>query len=136
MDPSTMGERIQLLLKEKGLTQRQLADYLTQEHSQGANYPTINKWIKNKAIPRSDTLSYIADFLDTDVNYLLCRTDDPTNWKRYDEEHAEQVEQIKKELSLYKFIESQGIRLSDYDPEEVVQKIDLIKRFIEITFAK
>lgn len=65
--------RIQSLIKEKGLTQKSvLADC-------GINENTLKRMTDNKGIS-SFYLAKIADYLDCSVDYLLGRTDTPQTW--------------------------------------------------------
>lgn len=64
-----LGTRIQKLLTERGITQRRLAADLH------LNPNTINGYIKNRRFPDCITLSQIAHYLGTNVDYLLGNTD-------------------------------------------------------------
>ena len=59
------------LRKKKNITQIRLS--IAAEVSQ----ETISAYESGKALPSADTLMKIADFLDTSVDYLLDRTDNP-----------------------------------------------------------
>lgn len=48
----------------------------------GLNNSSSTAW-KRGSIPKSTTLDQIADYFDTTVDYLLCRTDDPENSDRF-----------------------------------------------------
>lgn len=45
---------------------------------------TISTWRKTKAIPRGETVKLIADELGVSTDYLLNRTDDPTDYTNPD----------------------------------------------------
>lgn len=62
------GSRIQVLLTEQGITQRKLAADLN------LNPNTLNGYIKNRRSPDCVTLSRIARYLGTNVDYLLGNT--------------------------------------------------------------
>lgn len=62
------GSRIEVLLAEQGITQRKLAADLN------LNPNTINGYIKNRRSPDGVTLSRIARYLGTNVDYLLGNT--------------------------------------------------------------
>lgn len=64
-----LGTRMQKLLKEQGITQRRLAVDLH------LNPNTVNGYIKNRRFPDCITLSQIAHYLGTNVDYLLGNTD-------------------------------------------------------------
>ncbi len=59
------------LRKKKNITQIRLS--IAAEVSQ----ETISAYESGKALPSADTLIKIADFLDTSIDYLLDRTDNP-----------------------------------------------------------
>ena len=58
-------ERVEGLLKEKKLTQKELADDL------GLRRPTLSDWKKNGAIPAGDICIRIADYLGISVEWLV-----------------------------------------------------------------
>ncbi len=62
------GSRILEMLKEQGLSQRQLADAL---HLDPA---TVNGYIHGRRYPDCATLALIASFLHTNMDYLLGNT--------------------------------------------------------------
>ncbi|SHK55066.1 helix-turn-helix domain-containing protein [Paramaledivibacter caminithermalis] len=63
------GDRLRELRKEKGLTQAELAKIFSLGES------TISFYESNKRTPDYELLKKIADFFDTSIDYLLCRTD-------------------------------------------------------------
>lgn len=67
----TLGERIKATRKDYKLTQKELAKIL------GIDHTTISKWESDIYEPDTDMLNKLADLLDTSVDYLLGRTDDP-----------------------------------------------------------
>ena len=54
-----------VLLKEKGMTQRELATKV------GATESAVSKYLSGERIPRAEILANIATALDTTVEYLL-----------------------------------------------------------------
>ena len=50
----------------------------------GTNRGTISAWKKSGNPPTSDLLSQIADAYGVSTDYLLCRTDDPTDYSNPD----------------------------------------------------
>lgn len=64
----SLGTRIQKLLTAQGITQRELAEHL----HLSAN--TVNGYIRNRRCPDCSTLSKIAMYLNTSVDYLLGNT--------------------------------------------------------------
>lgn len=65
------SERMTKLRKEKGLTQKDLAQIL------GVSIDSIRRWEQNKRSPDVDMLGKIAHALDTTVSYISGETDNP-----------------------------------------------------------
>ncbi len=61
----TISERIFLLLKEKGLTQKALSEYT------GISQPAITDWKKKGTNPSADKIVKLSEFLGVSVYYLL-----------------------------------------------------------------
>ncbi|MCI5873463.1 MAG: helix-turn-helix transcriptional regulator [Clostridiales bacterium] len=68
-----IGTRIQTLLTEQGIPQCRLA------YDLHLNPNTINGYIKNRRLPDCFTLSQIAQYLGTNVDYLLGNTNIKVN---------------------------------------------------------
>ncbi len=131
-EPKTLGERMKFLLERKGLTQKELAFYLREQHNQGATLANVNRWVNDKAMPRSETIRYIADFLDTTTAYL--QGEIPLSWSP---EKLELIEQrIRNDELLLDYLDSQGHYLTTYDEDEGNKILDEIKDFIDFTFSK
>lgn len=60
-----VGERIKTLRKEKGLTQKQLAEALN------LNNTTISHYENDKRMPDLDFLTDLSSYLEVDINRLL-----------------------------------------------------------------
>lgn len=61
----TFGDRLRKARKDKGLTQKQLADLI------GAKHNSISDWENNKNRPDSDTIEYICGALEIPVSRLF-----------------------------------------------------------------
>ena len=70
-EPANVAERINKLLKEKNLQQK---DMLMES---GLNKNTISSMLSRGSMVKADTLAKIADFLSCSVDYLLGRTENP-----------------------------------------------------------
>lgn len=68
-----LSDRLKTLRKDKNLTQQKLAEKL------GVSSGTIAMWETNKREPDFEMLNQIAYFFDVSTDYLLGRTDDPSN---------------------------------------------------------
>lgn len=69
----TIGNRVIELLSQKGLKQKDLAEYL------GTGTSTINGWKKENRNPSSDMILPICEFLDVDCEFLLSGQHKKTN---------------------------------------------------------
>lgn len=65
MGKKETGERIAALLKEKGMTQRELAERV------GATESAMSKYVNGEREPRAEVLANIATVLGTTSAYLL-----------------------------------------------------------------
>ncbi|MBR0412321.1 MAG: helix-turn-helix transcriptional regulator [Eubacterium sp.] len=64
-----MGNNLKKLRKEKGLTQIGL------QMQTGIEQALISKYENGERIPPTDTLIVLADFFNTNIDYLLDRTE-------------------------------------------------------------
>lgn len=72
----TMGEIISTLRKEKGMTQKDLADQL------GLTDKAVSKWERNLSCPDINTLPKLAEILEVSVEELLNATPKPETGHR------------------------------------------------------
>ena len=61
----SLGERLKIARKNKGLTQKQLADCIGSKHN------SVSDWENQKSKPDPDTIELICGTLDITPNYLL-----------------------------------------------------------------
>jgi len=66
---ATLGERLRMLRKEKGLTQEELGRIIGVEKS------TISYYESNRSTPNDEIKAKLADFFGVSLDYLLGRTD-------------------------------------------------------------
>lgn len=66
-----LAENLKKLRKEKGLTQ------IAMQMQTGIEQALISKYESGDRIPPTETLIILADFFDTNIDYLLDRTDNP-----------------------------------------------------------
>lgn len=69
----TCGDKIAALREKRGLTQEDLASKI------GISRASLSHYEKNRRDPDYTTLTKFADFFKVSVDYLLGRTDDPSN---------------------------------------------------------
>ena len=68
----------------------------------GVANATITYWGKRGNVPKGDTIVAMADFFGVSADYLLCRTDDETD---YAKNSPKLTEKQKRLLLLKKFVE-------------------------------
>ena len=66
-----MGENLKKIRKDRGMTQIAL-----QMHT-GIEQALISKYETGERIPPTETLIILADFFNTNIDFLLDRTDNP-----------------------------------------------------------
>ncbi len=65
MKNNTFGQKLKLLRKKRGLTERQLGECLNFSNQ------SVSFWENGEREPKLDTLIAIAKFFDVSVDYLL-----------------------------------------------------------------
>ena len=66
-----MGKNLRKLRKEKGLTQIGL------QMQTGIDQALLSKYETGEKLPTTDKLIVLADFFNTNIDYILDRTDNP-----------------------------------------------------------
>ena len=66
-----MGEKLKKIRKDRGMTQIAL------QMQTGIEQALISKYETGERIPPTETLIILADFFNTNIDYLLDRTDNP-----------------------------------------------------------
>ncbi len=66
-----MGKNLRKLRKEKGLTQIGL------QMQTGIDQALLSKYETDEKLPTTDNLFVLADFFNTNIDYILDRTDNP-----------------------------------------------------------
>jgi len=67
-----MKTNLKLLRKSKGLTQ------IAVQMKTGIEQALLSKFESGERIPPTETLIRLADFYNVSIDYILCRTDNPT----------------------------------------------------------
>ena len=83
-----MGEQLKKLRKEKGLTQKQVAEYLHVSKS------SVGMWEHGDRDPDTSVLSELADFFGVTVDYLLGRESTISTQQALIKETIEQIENL------------------------------------------
>lgn len=102
----TTIERILNLMSQRNISAYQL------EKTLGLSNASIQAWRNGRSKPSTDALSKLADYFDVTVDYLLCRTDDPTPPSK------ETAETGKSEISFTLYEEDKAL-LTESDEEEI-----------------
>ena len=95
----TFGERLRKARKDKGFTQKQLADLI------GAKHNSISDWENNKNRPDPDTIEYICGALEIPVSRLFSesvqnkKSPDLTEVSPGDDKNKQELLQIYDELN-------------------------------------
>ncbi len=67
-----MRNNLRLLRKKKGYTQ------IAVQMKTGIEQALLSKFENEERIPPTETLVKLADFYDVSIDYILCRTDNPS----------------------------------------------------------
>ena len=67
-----MKNNLKLLRKNKGYTQ------IAVQMKTGIEQALLSKFENGDRIPHTETLLRLAEFYDVSIDYILCRTDNPT----------------------------------------------------------
>lgn len=97
----SMLERVKELAKKQDITVLDLAERL------GLSRNTFYSW--DKSSPKASTVGKVADYFNVSVDYIMCRTDNPT----------EIVQDIDLEKVLDNAMSFSGKPLSEHDREVV-----------------
>ena len=113
------SQRLKELRKANGLTQIQFAEQFNIAKG------TVGMWETGKREPDFDTISRIADYFQTTVDYLLGRTDDPYDYENdpkqllddipleqlhyYQEEGLSEKEIIKRHLAYQESVANEAL---------------------------
>ena len=66
-----VGKRIRKLRKDKKLTQAQLSNALLEQHHITIDKRSISRYETGEGLPETENLIYLADFLETPIDYIL-----------------------------------------------------------------
>ena len=79
----------------------------------GTNRGTISAWRTKGKTPQNEFLINIADIYGVSTDYLLCRTDDPTDYANPDIVAASKIDDTKKALALQNITAAQKSATQD-----------------------
>lgn len=119
---STFGTRLKRLRINKDMTQQDFAEHFD------LNKSSISKYEKDKNLPENQLLMEIADYFNVSVDYLLCRTNNPTSLndaKLKSEGCQDPREQLSKPLEMKDLMGLFGYALADEESKKEI--LDFIK---------
>ncbi|AQP95793.1 MULTISPECIES: helix-turn-helix domain-containing protein [Bacillus] len=90
----SFGHNLKTLRKQKGLTQKQLAEKLFLSQS------SITRFEKDEILPTSETLNKIANFFDVSIDYLLNRPQLEKKNSNLEKAFNEAIKELKDEETL------------------------------------
>ncbi|TQR33996.1 helix-turn-helix domain-containing protein [Brevibacillus brevis] len=89
-----MGQRIKSLRERQGLSQDELASTL------GMNRTNVSNYESGRTVPPGNIIRDLADFLKTNADYLLGRTDDSSHTRK-NEEFDEEVRSLARDIQSF-----------------------------------
>ncbi|QJC95040.1 transcriptional regulator, Cro/CI family [Bacillus mojavensis] len=109
----SFGHKLKTLRKQRGLTQKELAEKLFLSQS------SITRFEKDEILPTSETLSKIANYFDVSIDFLLDRPQPPQKKKsNLEKAFNEAIEELKDEETLL-FMKNGDI---DEETAELIKK--------------
>lgn len=128
-DPSVVMKKIKQLRKEKGVTQKELAE------GAGIGLSTVKQYETGKRIPDQFNLKRIADYFGVLEGWIVGETPYKTDNERiYATVSDEQYAEIHKELAFWNWMKKQfnlDYDLSQYSPEQLGKLESDIKDYIK-----
>lgn len=95
----TFGQRLRNARKNKGLTQKQLADLINAKHN------SVSDWENDKNKPDPDTIEYICGALDIPVSFLFSES---VQNKNSPESHEMESEELHPLLAIFYDLNPEG----------------------------
>ncbi|MCG3230474.1 helix-turn-helix domain-containing protein [Bacillus subtilis] len=109
----SFGHKLKTLRKQRGLTQKELAEKLFLSQS------SITRFEKDEILPTSETLSKIANYFDVSIDFLLNRPQtNPKKNSNLEKAFNEAIEELKDEETLL-FMKNGDI---DEETAELIKK--------------
>ena len=116
-------KRLQLLLDEKNMNQKELAKKV------GVTEVTISRYMNGERKPRIEIVNKLAEVLGTTTDYLLGNSDVKNPYE--DKKDFDVVDEFL--LDLKKEMEKQGLQFDETSPQELIETYKLLKEFKERT---
>ena len=113
------SERLKQLRLEKGLTQKEVADLVN------VNRVTYTNWEKGNREPSFEKLFLLAEYLGTNIDYLLGKSDNPKKSVTQDEDRNFSARYIKDFLYVIYGSQRTMEEFSVSSEEELLEKIKL-----------
>ncbi|WP_455168029.1 helix-turn-helix domain-containing protein [Streptococcus sp.] len=119
------SERLKQLRLEKGLTQKEVADLVN------VNRVTYTNWEKGNREPSFEKLFLLAEYLGTNIDYLLGKSDNPKKSVTQDEDRNFSARYIKDFLYVIYGSQRTMEEFSVSSEEELLEKIKLKMKEID-----
>lgn len=113
------SDRLKQLRNEKGVLQRELADYLN------VSRVTITQYENGSRSPDDETKKKIAEYFNVSLDYLMGFSDirNPYTIDKNLDEVDEFLLELKEEM------EKQGLEFDETSPQELIETYKLLKEF-------
>lgn len=131
-DPSIIAERLKALRKERGITQKELAD--------GANIglSTVKQYESKKRIPEKYNLTLLANYFGVLEEWITGQSEYKTAIEKIDAELGEEkLAELRKQVKILTWLEQEfGLHCEDYSPEQLQQLDSEIRDFIRFKISQ
>lgn len=131
-DPSIIAERLKALRKEKGITQKELAD--------GANIglSTVKQYESKKRIPEKYNLTLLANYFGVLEEWITGKSEYKTAIEKIDAELGEEkLAELRKQVKILTWLEQEfGLHCEDYSPEQLQRLDSEIRDFIRFKISQ
>ncbi len=131
-DPSIIAERLKQLRKEKGITQKELAD--------GANIglSTVKQYESRKRIPEKYNLTLIANYFGVLEEWITGKSEYKTVIEKIDAEIGEErLAELRNQIKVLDWLEKEfGLHCEEYSAEQLQQLDSEIRDFIRFKISQ
>ncbi len=131
-DPSIIAERLKQLRKEKGITQKDLAE--------GANIglSTVKQYESQKRIPEKYNLTQIANYFGVLEEWITGKSEYKTVIQKIDAEIGEErLEELRRQIKILEWLEKEfDFHCEDYSPEQLEKLDSEIREFIQFKISQ
>ena len=133
----TTGNRIKNLIKEKGITQEQLAELIKNKNGDSISVQSVSAWVTDKSFPKKH-ITALADFFDVDVEYLKCTQVEKRkkDFSKFDlgtfqESFDESMLEMKTDKLFIDFLSESGIKTEIINNDITSEETDKFETIID-----